>query len=88
MKDNKDFLLGLSITLGTIALGLTSYIVFAEYQTRSREMNRCPYQGWSYAHGETFDAGDGCNICVCNDGTAVCSERVCEDIIFEESSDE
>jgi hypothetical protein len=84
MRDKKDFLLSLCITLGTIALGLTSYIVYSEYKIQNRTFNRCPYQGWSYAHGETFDAGDGCNICVCNDGVPVCSESECSNLILEE----
>lgn len=85
MKDRKNFLLSLSITLGTIAFGLTSYIVYSEYKLQNKTMDRCPYQGWLYEHEETFEAGDGCNICVCNDGLAVCSEKVCENINLEDN---
>jgi hypothetical protein len=77
MKDKENFLLGLSITLGIILLGLTSYIVYSEYKTQNETPNRCPYEGWSYEHGESFDSSDGCNICVCNDGVVACTERDC-----------
>jgi hypothetical protein len=77
MKDKENFLLGLCITFGVIILGLISYIVYSEYKIQNKPFNRCPYQGWSYDHGESFDVGDGCNICLCNDGTIVCTEEAC-----------
>jgi hypothetical protein len=42
-------------------------------------MARCEYHGWAYAHGETFDSIDGCNVCSCNDGMIVCTEMACEE---------
>lgn len=80
MKDKENFFIGLSITLGTILLGLVSYTVYSEYKIQNRTPNRCPYEGWSYEHGEKFDAGDNCNVCVCNDGISVCTEMVCNDL--------
>ena len=75
-KIDKNFLVGLCITLGTIVVGLVSYIV---YTTEFRkELSRCEYYGWAYAHGETFDSVDGCNICSCNDGEIVCTLMHCE----------
>ena len=88
MQDKKSFLLGLSITLGTIVLGLTSYIIYSEYKIQNRTLNRCPYQGWSYEHEESFDAGDDCNICVCNDGIIVCSQRECENLNLYDNPNE
>ena len=82
MKDKENFFLGLSITLGVILLGLISYIVYSEYKGQNRVLNRCPYQGWSYEHGESFDMDDGCNVCICNDGIITCTEMICEDINF------
>ena len=76
-KDN-SFLLGLSITLGTIVVGLISYIVFTS-ELPGREMARCEYNGWAYAHAETFDSTDGCNVCSCNDGEVVCTQLACEE---------
>ncbi len=74
-KDN-SFLTGLSITLGTIVIGLISYIVYTtDFQT---EKLRCEYNGWAYAHGETFDASDGCNMCSCNNGEVVCTLMGCD----------
>ncbi|MDD2270417.1 MAG: hypothetical protein PHG60_02465 [Candidatus Dojkabacteria bacterium] len=86
MKDKENFLLSLSITLGVILLGLISYVVYSEYRIQNRTLNRCPYQGWSYEHGESFDSGDGCNVCVCNDGVIACTERAC-DINLEDNLD-
>jgi hypothetical protein len=83
MKDKENFLIGLSITLGVILLGLVSYVVYSEYKIQNRTYNRCPYQGWSYEHAESFDAGDDCNVCVCNDGITVCSERSCDNLNLE-----
>ena len=85
MKDKENFLLGLSITLGVILLGLISYIVYSEYKTQNRTLNRCPYQGWSYEHGESFDAGDGCNMCICNDGLIECTEMACDNLNLEDN---
>lgn len=70
-----SFLLGLCITLGTIVIGLVSYIVFTT--DFKKEKLRCEYSGWAYAHGETFDATDGCNVCSCNNGEIVCTEIDC-----------
>jgi len=83
MKNKEHFFLSLSITLGVILLGLISYIVYSEYKIQNRTLNRCPYQGWSYDHGETFNAGDDCNVCLCNDGISVCTEMQCDDINLE-----
>jgi hypothetical protein len=80
MKDRGNFLLGIVITLGTILIGLISYIVYSEYKTQNTPPQRCPYNGWSYESGETFDKGDECNICVCNDGVIACTEMACEDL--------
>jgi hypothetical protein len=79
MDDRKNFLIGLVITLSTIVIGLISYIVYSEYQKANDVPERCPYQGWSYENGETFDSGDGCNVCVCYDGKVVCTEMACAD---------
>jgi hypothetical protein len=88
MKDRKDFFLSLTITLGTIILGLVSYIVYSEYKIQNDTPDRCPYQGWEYEHGETFDAGDGCNICVCNDGVIACTQKECVDLNLEGNPNE
>jgi hypothetical protein len=86
MKDKENFFLGLSITLGVILLGLTSYIVYSEYKIQNDTPNRCPYEGWSYEHGETFESGDGCNTCVCNDGMVACTEMDCTTSPITESA--
>jgi hypothetical protein len=74
-KDN-SFLVGLSITLGTIVIGLVSYIVFTT--DFKDEKLRCEYNGWAYAHEEAFDSIDGCNVCSCNNGSVVCTQMACE----------
>ncbi|HOF78871.1 MAG TPA: hypothetical protein PLA45_00725 [Candidatus Dojkabacteria bacterium] len=73
-KDN-PFLLGLSITLGTIVIGLISFLIYTNQV--SKEPLRCEYNGWAYADGEIYDSTDGCNTCFCNDGKTVCTEKAC-----------
>ena len=83
MDDKKNFLIGVIITLSIIIIGLISYIVYSEYIIQNRVPQRCPYQGWSYEDKESFDSGDGCNTCVCNNGVIVCTEMVCEELNLE-----
>ena len=40
---------------------------------------RCEYRGMTYALGESFPAGDGCNACTCTADGASCTERACPD---------
>lgn len=75
-KDN-SFLIGLCITLGTIIVGMTSYIVYSS--NFSKKEDRCEYNGWAYADGEVYDSSDGCNYCFCNDGETVCTSKVCSE---------
>lgn len=88
MENKNNFFFKLSITLGTIALGLVSYIVYSEYIIQNDVPDRCPYQGWEYEHGESFDAGDGCNVCVCNDGVIACTEKGCVDLNLDNNPNE
>lgn len=71
-----NFLVGLCITLGTIIIGLISFIVY--FNTVSQQKARCDYAGWSYADGETFKSSDGCNYCACSNGQVVCTVMACE----------
>ncbi len=75
-KERSSFLLSLCITLGTIVIGLTSYIVYTT--DFKQEKLRCEYGGWAYAHGESFPSTDGCNQCSCNNGDVVCTLMACE----------
>ncbi|MGI6423339.1 MAG: hypothetical protein ACOX0X_01805 [Candidatus Dojkabacteria bacterium] len=72
-----DFLTGLTITLGTIIVGLVSYIFYTENTEIFIEPKRCEYNGWAYADKEIYEATDGCNICFCHSGESVCSEKTC-----------
>jgi hypothetical protein len=82
-KDN-SFLLGLSITLGTIIIGLVSYIVFSTDFNPTPEYPRCEYRGWAYAHGETFTMDNDCNVCVCSNGELLCTDMVCTESVEED----
>jgi len=81
MEDEKErnFALGLAITLGTIVLGLISYIFFTSNTLPTKEPPRCEYNGWAYADKEIFDSSDGCNICFCHTGETICTENVCKE---------
>jgi len=74
-KDN-PFLLGLSITLGTVVIGLVSFILYTNQI--SKEPIPCEYNGWAYADGEIYDSSDGCDTCFCNDGKTICTDNVCD----------
>jgi len=39
----------------------------------------CTYNGNSYALGDVFPAGDGCNSCSCGTGGVACTELACAD---------
>ncbi|MDD3661601.1 MAG: hypothetical protein PHG63_00900 [Candidatus Dojkabacteria bacterium] len=38
---------------------------------------KCTYDGVVYDEGESFDATDGCNTCMCSDGKVSCTEMEC-----------
>ncbi len=80
----KNFAFGLAITLGTIVLGLISYIFFTSNTLIKKEPARCEYYGWAYADKETFDSKDGCNTCFCHMGEVVCTEKACNQNPLEE----
>ncbi len=77
MEEHKryNFLLGLSITLGTIVIGLVSYLLYSDSIGNIKA--RCDYAGWSYASGDVFKSSDGCNSCACSDGQVTCTAMAC-----------
>lgn len=77
-EGKKDFVLGIAITLGTIVIGLISYILYTENISRFQETPRCEYNGWAYADKEVYDSIDGCNICFCHTGETICSNDDCD----------
>ncbi len=72
-----NFFYGLTITLGTIIIGLISYIYYAEQILPNQTPPRCEYNGWAYADKETFQSIDGCNTCFCDDGSVICTDTAC-----------
>lgn len=87
MDENKEknFAISLSITLGTIVIGLISYIIFTSTNISVKEAPRCEYNGWAYEDKEIFDSADGCNVCFCHSGETICSKKICTDTPEEES---
>ena len=73
-----NFLYGILITLGTIVVGLVSYILYTENVDLFKEPNRCEYYGWAYADKEFYDSIDGCNTCFCYNGETICTDKACE----------
>jgi len=65
------------ITLATVIIGLASYIYYISNTNKELANQRCEYNGWAYADGESFPASDDCNTCICSDGEVVCTEIVC-----------
>ena len=81
MEDKKaTFGYTLAITLGTIVVGLISYIFYTEYLTNFKEAPRCEYNGWAYADKETYESADGCNTCFCHTGETVCTQNECDSV--------
>ena len=39
----------------------------------------CTYEGHSYALGDVFPQGDGCNSCTCGTAGVACTKRACAD---------
>jgi len=39
----------------------------------------CTYDGHSYALGDTFPKGDGCNSCTCTTSGVACTKQACAD---------
>ncbi len=76
-EKTKNFAFGLAITLGTIVLGLISYIFFTSNTLIKKDAPRCEYYGWAYADKEIFDSKDGCNTCFCHTGEIVCTKETC-----------
>lgn len=78
MEDKgKNFAYSLAVTLGTIVLGLISYIFFTSNIAPQKEPPRCEYNGWAYADKEIFDSSDGCNTCFCHTGEVICTQNEC-----------
>lgn len=76
MENKKtNFLIGLCITLGTIVIGLISFLLYTNFAPQ--EIKRCEYNGWAYANGEIYDSADKCNTCFCNNGDTVCTKKAC-----------
>ena len=75
---NTEFGYTLAITLGTIVIGLVSYILYTGNISKLREAPRCEYNGWAYADKETYDSIDGCNTCFCHTGQTVCTQKECD----------
>lgn len=44
---------------------------------RSTEPSTCSYGGQTYQSGEEFEATDGCNTCLCTDGSVACTKIGC-----------
>jgi hypothetical protein len=78
-ESKKKFGYGLSITLGTIVIGLISYIFYTSNLLQIQNPTRCEYGGWAYAHKEIFNSLDGCNTCFCYSGEITCTQNSCND---------
>ena len=75
--DIKPKLQAIIITLCTIIVGLSSYIYYISSINKDPVNQRCEYNGWAYANGETFPDSDDCNTCICSNGEVVCTEMAC-----------
>lgn len=53
-------------------------LLLCEEGTKTEEKKTCSYNDATYNDGDTFDADDGCNKCICSDGEIRCTEMACE----------
>lgn len=74
------FFLGLLVCAGIIG---AYFLLSSEDEEPEPEptpiAQACDFEGVTYEDGETFDAGDGCNSCICEDGVANCTVEACEE---------
>jgi len=79
MEENKKIsrLQTVIITLCTIIVGLSSYIYYISSTGQDSVNQRCEYNGWAYADGESFPDSDNCNTCICSNGQVACTEIAC-----------
>ena len=73
-----NFAYRVAITLGTIIIGLVSYIFYSENIIIKKEIPMCEYNGWAYKDQQTFPSMDNCNTCFCDDGSVICTEISCD----------
>lgn len=82
MKINKFLLLVSLIIIFLSGLLLGFYINNIQSGGESINLNpfpkSCYHNGRIYKSGESFPAGDGCNSCTCENGTAPCTLMGCE----------
>ena len=53
-------------------------VVFA-FGCSSHDAAPCAYNGHTYALGDEYPAGDGCNSCTCTADGSSCTKRACSD---------
>lgn len=62
------------LAVGIVGILLVSLLLQNDQPSESA----CVYNGVSYADGVRFDAIDGCNSCVCENGDVACTEIACD----------
>jgi hypothetical protein len=79
-KKGLIILLLLIIALLLCSIGTISYWLLTRkdsVETQSQKQ-ACSYNDQNYNDGDSFDATDGCNMCLCNDGNVACTETDCD----------
>lgn len=86
----------ISIVLLTFIIG--GLVILATNNNRNNDSNgdnngtitptptslaQCDYNGIKYESGQSFDKGDSCNTCSCEDGNIECSKLVCTSTFSE-----
>ncbi len=73
-KKKKIFLL----VGGVVLLGVMTLIMLVLGYFLFLKPKGCEYNGKNYNNKERFEAEDGCNTCVCEDGGVGCTEMACD----------
>lgn len=82
-SSNKLLVVALLITTAVLfaGLGAGGYYLLTrnkkEATPTTPERQSCTYNNQAYNDSASFDATDGCNTCLCNNGNVVCTELNC-----------
>lgn len=72
--------------LGVVGLSMGVFQSVQNVNNTDDTQKVCSYGESVYQNGESFEALDGCNECVCNNGVVSCTESSCSDNVNEDDT--
>ncbi|MBN2015465.1 hypothetical protein JW766_01395 [Candidatus Dojkabacteria bacterium] len=80
-KSNKVLIIAVLVFTSLLSCGIgvgVYWFLTKDKQAEPEQKKTCSYNDTTYNDGDTFDADDGCNQCLCNDGEVTCTLMACE----------